>query len=720
MEVISSHAFSVAKKLSLTQLSKKQKSMLLTKPLLALRPNKSDWIFAIKTFCAGMLALYIALSLDLQYPIWAIGTVFVIANPYTGMTASKSMFRVLGTAMGATISIIVLPLLIHTPWLFTLFLAIWVGTCLYISLLDRTPRSYAFMLAGYTTVIISFSIINTIDTANVFDIAIGRFIEISLGVLCSAIIMTAFFPMNIGPTLENQVSRILKDTQLSFDRILTEGLSQETNESPNYTTSFNHLTRDISSLHIMAEHLSYERSKLKGMTKPLQEMLHQLSILVANLVAMTERIKQLDQDQFNYQNQLETLHQHIDQFLKSSQNIIYQDLNLLPNEFEEDFEKLSNAAPSLEQKTVIASLKMDIRHFIQNTRAINLIWQRIQKGDYSLPENVTPLTTTYPSLHRDHGVAVRGGISAFLIVIIGTGAWILTGWKAGYMMAEMAAITACILTALDNPIPALKMFIRANIYAIFVIFIYAFGVFPNITEFWQLALALAPFIIFCLLLYPHPPLNGIGLPLIMGAIMGLNFHNRYNLDPVTFIDSSLATVIGPIISIWIMRLVRSMSPDMTAQRILSSHYNAIRQALYIPYGPQFRIHLRSMLDRLGVLNTKTVQSDVLRENINLAIIECSAVVDLTRIQELLQKLNKDDSLSVHLEELTLHLDDYLRAKEFNQDAENFQHKIIEKIHSLGTEILDAQDLSLIQRLQISLNNIQNSLCHSPNSIGTNS
>lgn len=688
--------------------------MLLIKPLLALRPNKSDWIFAIKTFCAGMLALYIALSLDLQYPIWAIGTVFVIANPYTGMTASKSMFRVLGTAMGAIISIIVLPLLIHTPWLFTLFLAIWVGTCLYISLLDRTPRSYAFMLAGYTTVIISFSIINTIETANVFDIAIGRFIEISLGVICSAIIMTAFFPMNIGPTVENQVSRIVQDIQKIFDRILTESLAHEANESPNYTISFNALARDISNLHVTAEHLSYERSKLKGMTKPLQEMLHQLSILVANLVAMTERIKQLDQNKFHYQEHLKTLHEHIDQFLKSSQDIQHQGLNLLPDEFEDDFEKLSNAAPSLEQKTVIASLKMDIRHFIQNTRAINLIWQRIQKGDYSLPESVTPLTTTYPSLHRDHGVAVRGGISAFLVVIIGTGAWILSGWKAGYMMAEMAAITACILTALDNPIPALKLFIRANIYAIFVIFIYAFGIFPGITEFWQLALALAPFVIFCLLLYPHPPLNAIGLPLIMGVIMGLNFHNRYSLDPVTFIDSSMATVIGPIISIWIMRMVRSMSPDMTAQRILSAHYNAIRQALYIPYGPQFRIHLRSMLDRLGVLNTKTVQSDTLKENINLAIIECSAVVDLTRIQELVQKLNKDDSLSLHLEELTLYLDDYLRAKELNQSTEEFQHKIIEKINSLKTEVLEAEDLSVMQRLQISLNNIQNSLCHSPN------
>jgi uncharacterized membrane protein YccC len=151
--------------------------MLLTKQLLAFRPNKMDWIFATKTFVAGMLALYIAFSLNLAYPIWAIGTVFVIANPYSGMTSSKSLYRVLGTLLGAIVSIAVTPLLINTPWLFTFFLAAWVGFCLYISLLDRTPRSYVSMLAGYTTVIICYNIIYYADTVSIFDMAIGRFLE---------------------------------------------------------------------------------------------------------------------------------------------------------------------------------------------------------------------------------------------------------------------------------------------------------------------------------------------------------------------------------------------------------------------------------------------------------------------------------------------------------------------------------------------------------------
>ena len=683
--------------------------MLLTKQILAFRPNKLDWIFATKTFLAGMLSLYVAFSLNLAYPIWAIGTVFVIANPYSGMTSSKSLYRVLGTLLGAVVSIIVTPVLINTPWVFTLFLAFWVGFCLYISLLDRTPRSYVCMLAGYTTVIICYNIIYNIDTSSIFDMAVGRFLEITVGVVCSAIVTTTIFPMHIGPAVQTRVSKSLQDIRNLFNKIL-----DDEQELENYSTALSHIARDIADIHVMAVHLSYEKSALHGMTKPLQEMLHQLSVMVANLVAMAERIKQLDQIDLQYRNSLKDLTTHVVTFLEDDREIFEKDLNLLPDSFETDFEHLFKNSKT-EQHVMLASLKMDIRHFVQNIRAIKLIWQRIQKGDSSLPESVVPLTTKYPSLHRDHGVAVRGGISAFIIVFVSTAFWILSGWKAAFMMAEMAAISACILTSMDNPVPALKMFIRGNIYAGIFVFIYAYGIFPNVTEFWELCVVLAPFVIYMLMMYPNPPLTGLALPVLMGTIMGLNFQNRYALDQILFFDASLGTVIGPIISVYVIHLVRAMSPDITAQRILASHYKAIRQALYIPYGVNFRIHLRSMLDRIGILNTKMVQSDLLKEQINLALVESSAIVDLTRLQELMQKMDPNMPVLASLENLQAVLDDYFRAKEYNQNYEFLRKKLFNKISDIKFEIYQIEDKNIAQRLEISLNNIQSSLCHATES-----
>ena len=446
------------------------------------------------------------------------------------------------------------------------------------------------------------------------------------------------------------------------------------------------------------------------MTKPLQAMLHQLSMLVTNLVAMDERIQQLDHIDACYRPALEKAHAEIVKFLQSDQVILEQDLNQPPEQFESSFQAVFDSALP-QQQVMLASLKMDVRHFTQNIRAIKLIWQRIQQGDDSLPAIVTPISTNYPNLHRDHGVAVRGGISAFIVVLVATGFWIVSGWKAGFMMAEMAAICACILTSMDNPVPALKIFIRASLYAAIIVFIYAYGIFPHISAFWMLAVVLAPFCMYCLMLFLHPPLTGLALPLIMGVVMGLNLQNRYHLDQVMFFDASIGTVLGPIISVYVIHLVRAMSPDNTAKRILSLHYKAIRQALYLPYGVEFRVHLRSMLDRIGILNTKLVQSDRLKQKINLALIESSAVIDLTRVQELIEKMPMQASITLHLQELQSQMDAYFHAKELDHSDLQVRQHILDKIQIIQAELIQLQDLSIARRLQVSLNNIQSSLCH---------
>ena len=681
--------------------------MSLIKPLLAFRPNKLDWIFATKTFIAGMLALYIAFELNLSYPIWAIGTVFVIANPYAGMAASKSIYRLLGTLFGAIFAVAVMPYLINTPWLFVLVLATWVGFCLYISLIDRSPRSYVVMLAGYTAVIICFNSIYYIETVSIFDMALGRFLEISLGVVCSAVVNAIIFPMHIGPVIQMRVSKTMQDTQHVFDAILSDEKHQN-----NYTQLLANITRDTSDIHTMAEHLDYEKSKFKGMTKPLQELLHQMTMLVANLVAMSERMKQLDRIDWNYRQSFQDFHQHIDDFLQNENEIKTDELLYLPEHFEQKFQQIvAQAKP--EQWVILGSLKMDIRHFIQNMRAVQLIWQRMQAGDNSLPESIAPLTTSYPSLHRDYGVAVRGGLSAFLTTIVACTFWILSGWKSGFMMAEMATITACILTFLDDPVPALKLFIRASIYAAFFVFIYAYGIFPHLTSFWEVMVVLAPFILFCLMLYLHPPLHGLGLPLIMSTVMGLNLQNRYSMDQITFFDMTIGTVLGPIISVFMVHVVRSMSPDITVQRMLTLHYKELRQAIHMPYGTGFRIHLRGMLDRIGMLNTKQVQSQVLKDDINNALIEVSAMVDFTRLQELIDKLPPESALKALLIELQKTLDQCLAQCESHSNNTAFEARLSQQFAQVLENIASVENDDIRHRIEISINNIRNSICHIP-------
>ncbi|MFV5441459.1 FUSC family protein [Acinetobacter oleivorans] len=680
---------------------------MLLKQILAFRPSRLDLIFAIKTFIAGMLALFVSFELDLINPMWSIGTVLIIANPYSGMVSSKCVYRVIGTMGGAVVALTLTPHLINTPWLFTVVLSLWVGFALYVSLLDRTPRSYAFMLAGYSTAMIVFNAITYIDQYNIFDIALARVIEISIGVISSAVVSATILPMHIGSAIKQRVIKTLKDTENLFANLLTADPQQ------NNTQLLATITRDTTDIHALAVHLSYEKGELHGMTKPLQEMLHQISMVVANLVALSERIKQLQELRFieTHSEKLQQLSVHVVHFLEQKDLIIDENILQLPDEFESDFLSLMESA-STHQQVLVAAMKMDVRHFISNVLAVKVLWQRIQQGNKEIPDNITPMTTKYPSLHRDHGVAIRGGISAVLITFIVTGVWIISGWKAGFMMAQMGAVTACILTALDNPVPVLRIFIWGSIASAVLVFVYAFGIFPHVTTFWELGLVLLPMFLFAVSMMANQMLMPVGMVLGINTMMGLNLHNAYSMDAVSYLDGSFAMILGVLVSLVVIDVVRAMSPDTSASRILALHYRAMRQAIYLPYGLDFKVHLRSMLDRIGILNSKVVQSNEIKTSIHQALIESSSIVDLSRLQELANQSPQNSELAHHIGNLQQNLDELFRAKENDVDntvalVEQIHHGLFE-LKQLASNI---EDMTMRQRLLISLNNIAYSMCH---------
>src|ERR1700744_5342785 len=119
-------------------------------------PTFRDWLFTCKAFLAAIVALYIAMSLGLERPYWAMASAYIAIQPLAGATRSKAIYRGVGTVVGASVAVALVPPLSNAPVLLSLALALWTGICLYFALLDRGPSSYGFMLAGYTAGIIGF------------------------------------------------------------------------------------------------------------------------------------------------------------------------------------------------------------------------------------------------------------------------------------------------------------------------------------------------------------------------------------------------------------------------------------------------------------------------------------------------------------------------------------------------------------------------------------
>jgi uncharacterized membrane protein YccC len=88
----------------------------------------ADIIFSVKTFIAGMMALLIGFAMDLPRPYWALATVYIASQPLAGATRSKALFRVIGTLVGASASVVLVPNLVNSPELLSLAIALWVGS----------------------------------------------------------------------------------------------------------------------------------------------------------------------------------------------------------------------------------------------------------------------------------------------------------------------------------------------------------------------------------------------------------------------------------------------------------------------------------------------------------------------------------------------------------------------------------------------------------------
>jgi Fusaric acid resistance protein family len=131
-------------------------------------------IFAFSRYLSVVVALFAAFALDLPNPWWAMVTVFLAqpTRPLVGAIWAKASYRVGGTVIGGVASIVFIPAIADTGEILILAVAAWVGLCLFGSLLDRSPRSYMFMLAGDTVALVGLP--TALAPADLFDPGVGR------------------------------------------------------------------------------------------------------------------------------------------------------------------------------------------------------------------------------------------------------------------------------------------------------------------------------------------------------------------------------------------------------------------------------------------------------------------------------------------------------------------------------------------------------------------
>lgn len=587
--------------------------------ILALRPKGADWLFSAKTFAAAVLALFIALAFDLDRPVWAMATVYIVAHPLSGVLASKALYRVIGTIIGAVAAIVMVPNLVNAPVLLSLALALWVGGCLYLSRLDRTPKSYLFMLAGYTAAIVGFPCVT--DPGIIFDTAVARVQEISLGIICATLVSHIIFPRHVGPVVAARIDGWMGDiadlAKLSFDAGSDpEKLHQDRTR----------IAADIGELHGLSVHLGYEKSRFAGRTRQLQALQSAIAALLPVFFAVHDRITALVDYSGSIPKDLRAIlddvaiHMATGHYDGSSAQALHTRIAAYGAEF-------SNASEwdGLLQLNLCNRLHRLLNFYSDCCR----LWDGLRVDN--VPADVVDRwrdSAQERALHRDYGVAFRSGLTAVIATLLVCGFWIMTAWPAGGTAAMMAAVGASIMSFLDNPVPALKGFIRYTAMAIVAVIIYSLAILPAIDGFPLLVMAFAPYFLLLGVLMTSPQTYGFALAMLVNVVMILNVDTIYSSDFATLLDSGIASLAGFAVAAVVTAFVRSVTVDDSIRRLVMSNWRDISAIARGTVSLPRMVMVRRLLDRQGLILPRLALAPDHRDTLMRAMPEVSIVASI--------------------------------------------------------------------------------------------
>ncbi|MBP3933409.1 MAG: FUSC family protein, partial [Pseudomonas sp.] len=450
-------------------------------------PPARDWFYGVRTFAASMIALYIALLMEMPRPYWAMATVYIVSSPFVGPTSSKAVYRALGTLIGAAAAVFFVPLFVQTPFLLVLVIALWTGILLFLSLHLRTANSYVFMLAGYTMPMIALPIVD--NPLNVFDIAVSRTEEIMLGIVCAAVVGSMFWPRRLTPVFIDAAAKWFADASNYSKHFLARDVepSKASGLRSSMVATFNSLEMMIGQLPHEGAHPQTVRN-----TKELRgRMIHLLPVVDAlddALYALERRAPEL-------LDKVTPLLDHAQAWLeRTREGASIQQWQALRHELE----ALQPSAAALDDRRqlVLSNVLYRLGEWIDLWQDCRSLQEAISTGNQDVWRAVYRhwrLGRLTPFL--DRGLMLYSAFSTVTAIVVASVLWILLGWTDGASAVILAAVACSFFAAMDDPAPQIYRFFFWTSLSVLFASLYLFVILPNLHDFPMLVLAFAvPFI----------------------------------------------------------------------------------------------------------------------------------------------------------------------------------------------------------------------------------
>ncbi|MBB5737710.1 putative membrane protein YccC [Xanthomonas arboricola] len=596
----------------------------------ALLRDRQAWLFSAKTFAASIAALYVGLAGNLSRPYWAMATVYIVSQPLLGPTRAKGVYRVLGTLLAGAATLVMLPNLVETPLLLSAAMALWLSACLFLALLNRGPRGYAFLLAGYTTAFIGFPAVTAPE--GIFDTVVARSEEIILGTVMAVLFAALVFPASVKPMLSARIGNWMHDAAQWCRQVLQRGPSQ----APR-----NRLAADLVQFEALIAFVRHDDPRHAGAVPTLEHLRARMLMLLPVLSSMADRLDALQRDGSALPLETATLLEDVAAWVGQGEDAGSDaDVDALRA-------RIAALRPAVDQDIehlLLASLLLRLEELLDLWQDCRALQQAVAHGTATPGLKAMPVAAMAPatapspgraeaaqgepvvrsrvqallpqrpgwsrsdapaparsSRHIDFGMAAFSALSAGIALMAYCVLWIGIGWEGGGNGAMMAAVTAAFFAAQDDPAPSMLSFLTWAVVASVVAGIYLFGIFPAIHDFPMLVLVLAAVFLPIGALLHRPKTMLIALPLVVNLTALLSLQNTYNANIQSFVNAAVAMVLGIGFAVVLTRLFRSVGAEWSARRLVRQGWRTLAAAAD-GRGAQDRQHFAArMLDLLGLL-----------------------------------------------------------------------------------------------------------------------
>jgi uncharacterized membrane protein YccC len=530
-----------------------------TEPLI--RTSWVPWIFAAKTTLSALLALLVAFTFNLDQPKWSVLTVFIVAQPASGLVLAKSFHRIVGTLVGAAVALLLVALFAQQRVLFIGTIALWIGFCTFAAKYARNFAAYGFVLAGYTAAIIGIP--GALAPGSAFYIAVARLTEIGLGIIMTATISHLMLPVSVAAKLRKAIAE-LREGLVDYSDALLGGRPAETLRV--------RLLGQVVALENLRASAIFEDPELRARRGAL-ERLDVAAVSVLSVGQLVER--QLDGSRAQAAPAGVTFDRAIAAALGAWRNGAaglaerLRDADALLT-LGEDLAR----DPAVADAAVMGAIALigSLREFLSSLAAYAAAHKAVLSGTAQERRGIRFARSS------DSADALWAGVRAALAVALTSAFWIMADWQSGATATILAAVATARLATMEHAGTAASGGAIIVAIATLPAFLVIEVLLPGAQGFEMFALVVGPVLFFCAFLMAQ---ETSPLAVLAGFLMSLYFvsanpfEDRMTYDAAGFINTSIAVVAAIAVAAVLFAVVAPDTPGTARRRFA----RAMRRAL---------------------------------------------------------------------------------------------------------------------------------------------